>query len=212
VNPTTEGRYRVYPGPEPDTWRLRDVDDGEPLVASAGGTETVTGTDDADPGTDEAASGGAETPLHAGALVVATLSWTDGEATVERAEPVTATRFHFVAGAETVPEIAEDLLADLRRAGEPVVSETTRDTDNRPNGAVYLIAEQGGERDVFAALRRGAMTVEPFVERLQDGGADPPHAAVLVDFATEPAVGVFLAGDRDGRYADALVETFVEPA
>jgi hypothetical protein len=205
VHPTTEGRYRVYPGPEPGRWRLRDVDDGEPVLASSP-------AGDPGPVAADAAPVAAETALHAGALVDATLAWSDGEATIEQVDSVTATRFHFVTGAETVPEVAEDLLADLRRAGEPVVSQTTRDTDNRPNGAVYLIAEQDGERDVFAALRRGAMTVEPFVERLQDGGAEPPHAAVFVDFARDPAVGVFLAGDRDGRYADALVETFVEPA
>jgi hypothetical protein len=150
--------------------------------------------------------------LRPGNLVEATLEWpAEGHPAVADLSVATGTLFAFVDGADHVFEKAEETFEEARRERAPIASTTTYTTDGTPNGALYAIAEQGGGTDVFAEFRDGRRTLEPMVEKLGEGGAEPPYEVFVIWPAGEPFVVVYLAIERGGLLADTVREEFDVP-
>jgi len=74
-----------------------------------------------------------------------------------------------------------------------------------------LFAFVDGADHVFAEFRDGRRTLEPMVEKLGEGGAEPPYEVFVIRPAGEPFVVVYLAIDRSGLLADTVREEFDLP-
>jgi hypothetical protein len=195
--PATEsGTYRVLPG-QPD---------GEGLVLLERWSEDPVSV----------RTDGYEEPLAAavaeldpGNLVEASLAWPpEGPPAVTELSVATRTLFAFVDGADHVFEKASETFESGRRERAAIASTTTFTTDGEPNGALYTIAKQGGGTDIFAQFRDGRRTLEPMVEKLGEGGAEPPHEVFVIRPVEEPFVVVYLAIDRDGLLAETVRDEF----
>ena len=143
-----QGRYRVLPGPEPDTLRLLDRTTCEPAVVSTGGSEDESGSDDA-------GSGAPIGDLRPGYLVDAALDWTTQRPTVESVSVVRPTLFAFADGVDPMFEAARETWQAARSEGEAMNTQVLRNTDNEVTGAVYVFAESG-ERGRLEEFREGA--------------------------------------------------------
>ncbi|ADJ15388.1 DUF6663 family protein [Halalkalicoccus jeotgali] len=182
MQPTTSGTYRVLDDPR-----------GEWLLVDRETTETI------------AATGG---DLAAGNLIDATVEWDDGDARLHDFEVIAGTRLHFRREVTDLFEVARELCRSARAQDEGVIGETTYDTDNRPNGAVYVFAEQSGARDVWDELRTGAIPLEPLIDRLGDFSPEPYEIFVL-DPVDEPFVVVYLVPDPESVLAETVRETYL---
>jgi hypothetical protein len=185
MNPTTGGRFRVLEDPH-----------GEWLLVDRESTEAI------------AVSGGNDEGLEPGYLIEATVEWENGDATITERELLAETRIRFAEGVTNLFEVARDLCEDARLQGEAVLGKTTRSTDDEPNGAVYVFAEQSGERDLWEEFRTGAMPLEPLVERLSDHAPEPYEIFVL-DPVDEPFVVVYLVPDPDSMLAETVRDTYL---
>jgi len=191
--PATEsGIYRVLPGPpDADGLVFLDRDTEDPITVRPGDA----------PGTVE--------PLQPGHLVGATVEWPpEGDLTLRDVTVRTRTLFEFVGDADHVFEKAEETFEAARRDRRPIGSTVTYDTDGRANGALYTIAKQGGGTDIYEQFRDGRRTLEPMVEKLGDGGAEPPHEVFVIRPVEEPFVVVYLAIETGGVLADTVREEF----
>lgn len=183
MHPTTSGRFRVLEDPHGE-WLLVDRETTDPIAVSGG------------------------EGLEPGYLIEATVEWDDGDATLDEWEAVAETRIRFVEDVTNLFEVARDLCEDARLQGEAVLGKTTRSTDNEPNGAVYVFAEQSGARDLWEEFRTGAMPLEPLVERLSDHSPEPYEIFVL-DPVDEPFVVVYLVPDPDSMLAETVRDTYL---
>lgn len=194
---TTEtGTYRVFEGDrDAEEWLLVDRETEEPVYVAA------TGYDESLQARVEA--------LEPGNLVTAELDWTDpdgpqfSDLTVE-----SRTLFAFVDGTSDIFEQAQETFEQGRREQMPIASETTYDNDGQENGALYTIAKQQDERNVFADLATGRMTLEPMIAKLREGGADPPYEVFVIRPTTAPFVVVFLTLERGGLLANTIREEY----
>lgn len=195
--PATEtGTYRVLPGlPDSERLVLLEQWSEDPVTVRTDGyvdplATTVAG-------------------LEPGNLVDATLAWPpEGPPAVSDLSVATRTLFAFVDGADHVFEKARETFEAGQRERAAIASTTTFTTDGEPNGALYTIAKQGGGTDIFAQFRDGRRTLEPMVEKLGEGGAEPPHEVFVIRPAEEPFVVVYLALDREGLLADTIRDEF----
>ncbi|TKX75689.1 hypothetical protein EXE46_02795 [Halorubrum sp. GN11_10-6_MGM] len=146
--------------------------------------------------------------LRPGFVVDATLAWTDGSARFRDVDVVRETRFRFADDVEGMFEAAVDAWQQIRAAGEPVGSITTRSNDGDPNGALYLFADAPGS-DAFAELRAGRLPIEPLVARVNEsrGDGDPREVFVLRP-ANHEFVAVYVVFDRDGVLAQTVRDTY----
>lgn len=194
-----QGRYRVLPGPEPDTLRLLDRASYEPAVVSTGGA--VDGSDD---------PGEADAPvadLRPGYLADAVLDWSTQRPTVESVSVVRPTLFAFADDVEPMFEAARETWEGARSEGEAMNTQVLRNTDNEVTGAVYVFAESG-ERGRFEEFREGARPLEPLLDRVADSrGEDPREVFVL-----RPAGGAFtavaIALRKGGQLAETMRDTY----
>ncbi|KYH25493.1 hypothetical protein HAPAU_21650 [Halalkalicoccus paucihalophilus] len=182
MQPTTSGTFRVLSDPRGE-WLLVDRETTEQIA--------VTGGD-----------------LEPGNLIEATVQWDDGDARLVEAEVLAGTRFHFVRDVTGLFEVARDLCRDARMKGEGMLGETTYSTDNRPNGAVYVFAEQSGARDIWNEIRTGAIPLEPLIDRLREFDSEP-HEIFVLDPVEEPFVVVYLVPDPDSMLAETVRDTYL---
>ena len=105
-------------------------------------------------------------------------------------------------------EVARELCRDARMQGEGMLSETTYSTDNQPNGAVYVLAEQPGARDIWDELRTGTVPLEPLIDRLTEFEPEPYDIFVL-DPVEEPFVVVYLVPEPDSMLASTVRDTYL---
>jgi hypothetical protein len=195
--PATEsGTYRVLPGPpDSDGVTLLERWSEEPVTVRAAGygdplASTVAGLDP-------------------GNLVEVTLDWpAEGRPALSELSVVSETLFAFVGDADHVFEKAEETFREGQRDHAAIASTVTYDTDGQPNGALYTIAKQRGGTDVFAEFRDGRRTLEPMVEKLGEGGAEPPYEVFVVRPVKERFVVVYLAIEAGGLLADTVREEF----
>lgn len=195
--PATEsGRYRVLPGcPDSDGITLLERWSEEPVSVRTGGYDEPLGS--------------AVGELRAGNLVDATIEWPPaGTPTVGELSVVTRTLFEFVGDADHVFEKAEETFAEGQRERVPIASTVTYTTDGEANGALYTIAEQGGGTDIFAQFRDGRRTLEPMVDKLGEGGAEPPYEVFVVRPVEEPFVVVYLTIQKGGLLANTIRDEF----
>lgn len=182
MQPTTSGTFRVLADPHGE-WLLVDPDTTETIAATGGDVE-------------------------AGNLIKATVEWDDGDARIEASETVTETRIHFRREVTDLFEVARELCRDARMQGEGMLSETTYSTDNQPNGAVYVFAEQPGARDIWDELRTGTVPLEPLIDRLTEFEPEPYDIFVL-DPVEEPFVVVYLVPEPDSMLASTVRDTYL---
>jgi hypothetical protein len=195
--PATEsGIYRVLPGPPgSESHTLLERWSEEPVTVRAAGED----------GPPAAAADG----LRPGYLVETTLDWpAEGPPSVVDLSVRRETLFEFVGDADHVFEKAEETFAAGRRDRAGIASTVTYDTDGQPNGALYTIAKQGGRTDVFVEFRDGRRTLEPMVEKLAEGGVEPPHEVFVIRPAEAQFVVVYLAIEKGGLLADTIREEF----
>jgi hypothetical protein len=194
MNPTTTGRFRVFPGPDEDRWLFVSLeppsDEDGPDEAYAPTYVPVTGHGDLD----ETVAG-----LRPGHVIEATMLWEDDRPRITDLAVERRSLFEFADGATGLFEAAQNTWAEAVAAGEPMNSRVTYDTDGEPNGVLYVFAQQSGAQDLFEEFRSGVRPLEPLVERIDeaepdDGGADS---------------GV---GHRDERPDDASLESGERPA
>ena len=146
--------------------------------------------------------------LRPGFVVDATLAWTDGSARLREVEVVRETRFRFADDVEGMFEAAVDAWQQIRAAGEPVGSITTRSNDGDPNGALYLFADSPGS-DAFEELRAGRLPVEPLVARVNESrDDDAPREVFVLRPAAHEFVAVYVVFDRDGVLAQTVRDTY----
>lgn len=192
---TESGRYRVFEHDEEGAVRLVERGTEDPVTVRADGyDDPLQSTVDA---------------LHPGYLVTATLDWTDddGPAFTDLAVE-TETLFTFVGNTPDIFDQAERTFQQGSREREPVASDVTYGTDGEANGVVYTVAKQRGERDVFEAFRAGRMTLEPMLDKLGDGGAEPPYEVFVIQPATHPFVALYFTLEKGGLLADTLRDEY----
>ena len=236
MDPTTSGRFRVHDRrerPEIDDGsdavdeRPGVTGDGSDAVDADGAEEFVLveiadgPVDPADPDAEDrydplyATAEGYEgdlaeavDALRPGFVVDATLAWADGSARFREVEVVRETRFRFADDVEGMFEAAVDAWQQIRAAGEPVGSITTRSNDGDPNGALYLFADGPGS-DAFAELRAGRLPIEPLVARVNESRGDgAPREVFVLRPAAHEFVAVYVVFDRDGVLAQTVRDTY----
>jgi hypothetical protein len=180
--------YRIHPGPDDDTLRFLSRDTFE---------STVVPTD------------AAVADLQPGNLVEATLSEAGVDPAVESLSVVRPTRYQFADAIDPVFEVAEDLWAEAKLAGEGMESQVTRNTDGEVNGVCYVFAEDdlGGR---FAEFRDGSRPLDPLVDRINESeNADPaPRAVFVLRPPDQQFVIVVIALEADGQFATTLRDTY----
>jgi hypothetical protein len=182
MQPTTSGTFRV----------LADLH-GEWLLVDSESAETI------------AATGG---DLESGYLIDATVAWDDGDAQIIECEVLAETHIHFREAVTDLFEVARELCRDARMQDAGLLGETTYSTDNQPNGAVYVFAEQPGARDIWEELRTGAVPLEPLIGRLAEFSPEPYEIFVL-DPVEEPFAVVYLVPDPDSMLVDTVKDTYL---
>lgn len=182
MEPTTSGTFRALADPQGE-WLLVDPETVEAIAATGGDFE-------------------------AGNLIEATVAWDGGDARLEDWEVLAETRIHFREGVTDLFEVARELCRDARMQGEGLLGETTYSTDNEPNGAVYVFAEQPGARDIWEELRTGSVPLEPLIDRLSEFEPEPYELFVL-DPVEEPFVVVYLVPDPDSVLANTVRDTYL---
>jgi hypothetical protein len=197
--PTESGIYRVLPGsPGTEGTVFLERWSEDPITVRAEGNDEPLAS--------------AVDGLLPGNLVEATVEWQpEGSPVLAALSVRRRSLFEFVGAADHVFEAAEDTFAEGRREHAPIASTVTYDTDRNANGVLYTIAEQGGGTDVFAEFREGQRTLEPMVEKLGEGGAEPPHEVFVVRPVEEPFVVVYLAIEKEGLLADTVRDEFDIP-
>lgn len=196
---TTAGSFRVLDVPRGGTDRitLLDLAEFEPTLVDATGY---------DGGLAATVSG-----LRPGYVVDATLEWDDGSARFAEVSVASFTLLEYANGVSGLFEAAVDAMEAARRDGAGITGRPTFSTDGDPNGAVYAIAEQRGERDVFAEIRDGRLPLEPLIDRLADGidaGDEPDHELFVFRPVEHDFVVVYLVHRRDSLLADTVRDTY----
>ncbi|WP_459194994.1 DUF6663 family protein [Halosimplex sp. J119] len=190
-----EGTYRVLPGRDDETWRFLDRDTFETVAVPIEGHDAPVGD------------------LHPGYLVNATLDWGSEVPAVRSLSVVRPTLYTFVADADPIFEVAQNLWEETRAAGEGMNATQTYNTDNKVNGVCYVFAD-AGQPSVFDDFRGGARPLEPLVDRINDQADTEPAPREL--FVLRPTNGAFtvvtIALDKDGRFAETLRETYERDA
>lgn len=189
----TETRpYRVLPGPDPDTLRFLDRDRFETVVVPTGDQETPVGD------------------LRPGYLVEAALDWSAVDPVVTDLSVVRPTLYAVADGIDPVFEVAEEVWADARVAGEGMASQLTRNTDGEVNGVCYVFAEDsvGGR---FAEFRDGARPVEPLVDRVNERDEPAPRELFIFRPPDKEFVIVVVTLEKGGHFAETLRDTYGLP-
>lgn len=182
------GTYRVYPDRDPGAWRLVDLETYEPTSVAAEGY---------DDGLAERVAA-----LRPGYLVDATLD-AGSPARIAELSVRDRTLVEFVDGVTGVFEAARETWRAVRNAGETMGSRVTRDTDGRPNGALYVFADPPGG-DLLAEFRAGSRPLDPLIER---AGDEPLEAFVMRPAAGEYVL-VYLVLGKHSILADTVRDTY----
>lgn len=148
--------------------------------------------------------------LQPGYVLDATLAWSDGDAAFADLAVTERTLLTFVDAAEPMFEVALDCWEEARSEGLAVNSTPTRNADAEVNGALYVFAEQSGERDVFAELRDGRLPLEPLLERTREteDAAEGPREVFVLRPTTHEFVAVYVVLRKGSILADTVRDTY----
>jgi hypothetical protein len=148
-----------------------------------------------------------------GHLVAATVEWPpEGHPFFVDLSVETRTVFEFVDGLDDIFEEAEKTFQQGVREHMAISSNVTYGTDGEPNGAIYTFAKQDSEKDIFEELRTGKLTMEPMIEKLGDGGADPPYEVFVLRPEDADFIVVYLTLEKNGLLARTIREEYDCPA
>jgi len=193
---TESGTYRVFESDRGDDgWLLVEKGTEEPIY--------VRGSDYESPLAETVAD------LRPGYLVNATLEWPpEGDPAFADLAVRTETLFEFVDGVPDIFEQAETTFEQGRQEGMPIHSNVTYSTDGDPNGVLYTFAKQDGEKDIFAEFRDGRMTLEPMIDRLGEGGEDPPYEVFVIRPEDTLFIVVYLTLDEGGLLPNTIRDEY----
>jgi len=196
------GRYRVLPGPEPDTIRLLDRETYEPAVVSTGGPgdESADAAEDSETAVRVAA-------LRPGYLVDAALDWSTQRPTVEAVSVVRPTLFAFADRVDPMFEAARETWEAARSEGEAMNTQVLRNTDNEVTGVVYVFAESG-DRGRFEEFREGARPLEPLLDRVADSRGEDPREVFVLRAPGGAFTAVAVTLRKGGQLADTMRDTY----
>lgn len=193
MTPTTTGRFRVLDSPSgDDEWLLLDVESFDPTYVPRSGHDAVDGQVD---------------DLRPGYLIDATLAWDDDEPAVTELRVVKRTLFEFADGVTGLFEAAQETWQAALAEGDGMRSRITRSTDNEPNGALYVFADQPGAQDLLAEFADGQRPLEPLLERVNESH-DDDHEVFVLRPAEEPFVVVYIVFEKAGMLADTVRDTY----
>ena len=196
MTPTTAGRFRVLDSPSgDDEWLLLDVESFDPTYVPRSGHDAVDGQ---------------VADLRPGYLIDATLTWADDEPTVTELSVVKRTLFEFADEITGLFEAAQETWQAALAEGDGMRSRITRSTDNEPNGALYVFADQPGAQDLFAEFADGQRPLEPLLERVNQSH-DDDHEVFVLRPAGEPFVVVYIVFEKGGILADTVRDTYDSP-
>ena len=186
MQPTTSGTFRVFPGRDETEWLLVELGTQDPTYVPREGAGEV----------------------EPGYRVTADIVWSDdGDPQVADLDVETTTRLSFARTPDIFDE-AQSVWQAARQQEAAIYPQTTYDTDGEVNGVIYVFAEQDGEKDVFAEFQDGRMTLEPLIDRLGEGGVDPPYEVFVLDPQGEPFVVVYLALEKGGLLANTVRDEY----
>jgi len=180
----TTGEYRVRSRAPDGTAVCVPLDDGE-------GEPIRVESDDITPGN----------------RVELALSWEEGAATVEAADVLEDSRISYARGVTGLFEDALSAMDEARRERLGTNARTTYSTDGEPNGAVYVFADQPGERDLYAEFVEGVAPLEPLLDRL-DEHEDCPHHVFVLDPAEHDFLVLYLVLRTDSVLARTVADTY----
>jgi hypothetical protein len=196
MSATTSGVYRVLRSPrDPDELLLCDVSSTDPTYVPVEGYD--------DPLGERIAS------LEAGNRIEATIEWdAAGEPEIGDFEVLTRTRIDFLDGVTGIFEAARETAEEAAVQGEAMNSRVTKSTDDERNGVCYTFAKQPGSRDLYEEFREGITPLEPLLDRVREGGVDPPYDVFVLRPADETFLVVYIALERDGLLAQTMRDTY----
>ncbi|MFB6179842.1 MAG: DUF6663 family protein [Halorientalis sp.] len=147
--------------------------------------------------------------LQAGYLVSATLAWSgEGDPSFAELEIETRTLFAFVDDISDIFEQAKETFEQGKREQMPIYSNVTYGTDGQPNGVLYTFAKQTDEKDIFAEFQTGRMTLEPMIDKLSEGGEDPPYEVFVIRPESTMFLVVYLTLEKGGLLADTIRDEY----
>jgi len=205
------GRYRVLPGPEPDTLLLLDRETYEPAVVSTGGSDDESGETGTDEERDDTVGNSDTVPpvaaLRPGYLVDAALDWSTQRPTVESVSVVRPTLFVFADRVDPMFEAARETWEAARSEGEAMNTQVLRNTDNEVTGVVYVFAESG-DRGRFEEFREGARPLEPLLDRVADSRGEDPREVFVLRSPGGAFTAVAITLRKGGHLADTMRDTY----
>lgn len=147
--------------------------------------------------------------LQPGYLVEATLAWSgDEDPSFAELEVLRRTLFAFVDGVPDIFEQAKETFEQGKAEQMPIYSNVTYDTDGEANGVLYTFVKQDDEKDIFAEFANGRMTLEPMIDKLADGGREPPYEVFVIRPESTDFIVVYLALEKEGLLANTLREEY----
>jgi hypothetical protein len=193
---TESGTYRVFESDRGDEeWLLVEKGTEEPIYVQAAGYEGPLAETVAD--------------LEPGYLVDATLEWPpDGDPRFADIEIQTRTLFEFIDGVPDIFEQAETTFEEGKHEHMPIASNVTYSTDGEANGVIYTFAKQEGEKNIFEEFRDGRMTLEPMIDRLGEGGEEPPYEVFVIRPEDTLFHVVYLTLEKDGLLANTVRDEY----
>lgn len=194
---TTSGVYRVLESPRgPDELLLCDTETTDPTYVPTAGYGAL---------------GERVASLEPGNRIEATIEWDEaGEPRFSDLEVLTRTRIEFVNGVTGTFEAARETAEEAAMQGAAMNSRVTKSTDGEDNGVLYTFAKQSGSRDLYEEFRAGITPLEPLLDRVEDGGADPPYDVFVLRPVDETFLVVYIALEREGLLARTVRETYAE--
>jgi hypothetical protein len=196
MSATTSGVYRVLPSPR---------DGGELLLLDVSGTDPIyvptTGCEDS---LAKRVDG-----IEPGNRIEATIEWdSEGSPRLGEFEVLTNTRIEFIDGATGIFEAARETAEEAFTEDAAMNSRVTKSTDGEENGVCYTFAKQSGERDLYEEFREGITPLEPLIDRIEEGGVEPPYDVFVLRPADETFLVVYIALERDGLLARTVRDTY----
>ncbi|SDF91084.1 DUF6663 family protein [Halorientalis regularis] len=192
---TESGTFRVY-GSDRDEGELSFVEQGteQPTYVRTGGYDASLAEAVAD--------------LRPGHLVEATLDWSQEPAAITDLAVLHRTLLFVADDTPDIFERAKEAFQQARTEEMPIYPTQTFDTDGEPNGVLYVVARQAGERDLFAEFCDGRKTIEPMLGKVEAGGVEPPYEVFCIRPATEPFFVIYIALDAGGLLAETLHDEY----
>ena len=147
--------------------------------------------------------------LEPGYLVEATLAWSgDDDPSFAELSIETRTLFEFVDGVPDIFKQAKETFEQGKQERMPIYSNVTYGTDGDANGVIYTFAKQADEKDIFAEFQDGRMTLEPMIDKLNDGGQEPPYEVFVIRPEEEMFLVVYLVLEKDGLLASTIRDEY----